>query len=58
MEEDACTDARMVMPSSSPVTWLLLRSGVLANGDRWRLPWRVDMVAEIRVRVSCVKWRR
>jgi len=36
-EFDARTDARMVMPSSSPATWLLLRFGVLANGDRRRL---------------------
>jgi len=53
-EFDARTDARMVMPSSSPATWLLLRSGVLANGDRRRLLWRVDMV----VRVSgCVEMK-
>jgi len=39
-EFDARTYARMVMPSSSPATWLLLRSGVLANGASFRGgPW-------------------
>ncbi|QCD86516.1 hypothetical protein DEO72_LG3g1039 [Vigna unguiculata] len=53
-EFDARTDARMVMPSSSLATWLLLRSGVLANGDwRW-LSWRVDMVARVS---SCVEMK-
>jgi len=41
------------MPSS-PTTWLLLRSSVLANGDRRRLPWRVDMVARV---FGCVEMK-
>ena len=58
-EFDARTYARMVMPSSSLAMWLLLRSGVLANGDRRRLPWRVDMVARVSgcVEMKIMTWQ-